>query len=400
MNLFKPQEQHTIFITCAPYLADALKMELASLGYEIISSGFTFAEVTGDAEDIFRLNYFLRTASHVYVLIKSFDCHSLNDLYDELKKISWEDILLSEKYLSIESRSDHPSVNNSMFLNQKIKDAIVDSLREKTGKRPNSGPLKNEAVVYVFWQNESVSVYADTSGQPLYKHGYRLHPGYAPLQESLAAAMIYSSKWDKQSSFVNPMCGSGTLAIEAALMAANLPSGMVRKNFAFMHLKNFPQEEFDHFLQKNNPQVPKKLSVEIVASDSNRIAVQRAREHACVAGVSHLISFMICKAEETPVPEPKGVLFFNPPYGERLGEAENLIPLYQSIGDFMKQKAGGYTGYVLTANKDLGKMIGLKPGRKIPFKNGALDCTLYEFNLYVGTKKNQNKVFKKQNESE
>ena len=394
MNLFNPKERNTIFITCAPYLADALKMELASLGYEIISSGFTFVEITGDAEDIFRLNYFLRTASHVYVLIEKFDCDSLNDLYAELKKMSWEDILFSEKYLSIESQSDHPSVNNSMFLNQKIKDAIVDRLREKTGKRPNSGPLKNEAVIYVFWQNESVSVYADTSGQPLYKHGYRIHPGYAPLQESLAAAMIYSSKWDKQSSFVNPMCGSGTLAIEAALMAAKVPSGMVRENFAFMHLRNFSQKDYDQFRQKNKTQVPKELPFEIVSSDSNKIAVQRAREHARLAGVGHLISFMICKAEETPVPEQKGVLFFNPPYGERLGEAERLIPLYQSIGDFMKQKAGGYTGYVLTANKDLGKMIGLKPSRKIPFKNGALDCLLYEFNLYVGTKKFQNKVFK------
>jgi putative N6-adenine-specific DNA methylase len=394
MDLFKPNEPQTIFITCAPYLVDALKMELAALGHEPVSSGFTFVEVNGRTEDIFRLNYFLRTASHVYILIRKFDCHSLNDLYAEIKNIYWEDILFSEKYLSIESRSDHPSVNNSMFLNQKIKDAVVDRLREKTGERPNTGPLKNEAVIYVFWQNETAAVYADTSGQPLYKHGYRIHPGYAPLQESLAAAMIYSSKWDQKSSFINPMCGSGTLALEAAMTAANLPSGMLRKNFAFMHLKNFSQQEYDHFLQKNKPDIPKTLPFKIVASDSNKIAVQRAKEHARLAGVYHLISFMVCKAEETTVPDENGVLFFNPPYGERLGETEKLIPLYKKIGDFMKQKAGGYTGYVLTANKGLGKMIGLKPSRKIPFKNGALDCLLYEFNLYIGTKKIQNKVFK------
>jgi putative N6-adenine-specific DNA methylase len=271
----------------------------------------------------------------------------------------------------------------------KIKDAIADRFMEKTEKRPDSGPEKFRAVIFLHWKDNEASLYLDTSGESLTKHGYRKIAMKAPLQESLAAAMILSTRWDKQSPFINPMCGSGTLAIEAALIAINKVPGLIRENFGFMHVKGFEEKNFE-VLKKELTDVIKPLTqneIQIIATDNDRRALNSAKENAKFAGVDHLIQFVQCEFEETTVPEGKGIILFNPPYGERLGATDELKQLYSSIGNFLKHKAAGYFGYLLTANMELAKTIGLKPKSKKNFLNGTLECKLLEFEMFEGSRK-------------
>ena len=216
-------EQRTIVISCAPFIAPYLKKEVERLGYMPENETWTTVQVKGNFRDAMKLNLCLRSANHVFLLIEKFTASSLSQLYDEVKKIAWEELLFESGYFSIHSVAEHPDVKNFMFLNMKIKDAIADRFMEKLGKRPDSGSEKNRAVVFLHWKNNEASIYLDTSGESLTKHGYRKIAMKAPLQESLGAAMILSTRWDRKSAFINPMCGSGTLAIEAALMAINKP---------------------------------------------------------------------------------------------------------------------------------------------------------------------------------
>ncbi|MFT6873402.1 MAG: 23S rRNA G2445 N2-methylase RlmL, partial [Roseivirga sp.] len=217
--------------------------------------------------------------------------------------------------------------------------------------------------------------------------GYRRIPFKAPMIESLAASTILASGWDKQSHFVNPMCGSGTLAIEAALMAINMAPGLIRENFGFMHIKGYDEEAWNGYRRLARLQVKKSPEFKIIASDLNKNAIWSAKENANTAGVDHLIDFELCDFRETPLPEAPGIVMMNPEYGERLGADKDLEELYASIGDFFKKQCGGYTGVVFTGNLDLAKRIGLRTSSKIPFFNARIECRLLIYELYQGTKR-------------
>jgi putative N6-adenine-specific DNA methylase len=208
-----------------------------------------------------------------------------------------------------------------------------------------------------------------------------------PMLESLAAATIYASRWDRISPFVNPMCGSGTLAIEAALIATNRRPGLFRTNYAFMHLQGYDEKIYrqeDALLEDQIKEVP---GLRIIATDYSEKAIVNAKKNAVAAGVSKLIEFYVCDFADTEVPHDKqGVLFLNPEYGERLGEITELEKTYARIGDFMKQKCGGYFGYVFTGNMDLAKKIGLKASRRVEFYTSTIDCRLLEYELYKGSR--------------
>lgn len=206
------------------------------------------------------------------------------------------------------------------------------------------------------------------------------------MLEALAAATVYASRWDRATSFVNPMCGSGTLAIEAACMATRRLPGLLRNNFAFMHLLGYDASVYEQELDAIRRQVTD-TSVRILATDLDADAVMVAQVNARAAGVAQHIEFRQCDFQDTPLPQPPGVLFFNPEYGERLGESVALENTYAAIGDFMKKKAQGYTGYVFTGNLELAKKIGLRASRRVEFYNGTLDCRLLEYELYAGTKR-------------
>jgi putative N6-adenine-specific DNA methylase len=263
----------------------------------------------------------------------------------------------------------------------------VDRIREKRGRRPDAGPLRDRAVAHLYWKDDRAAVYLDTSGEPLSRRGYRKHPMAAPMQETLAAAVVTATGWDGSGAFVNPMCGSGTLAIEAALIGLGIAPGLLRENFGFMHLLGFDRGLWGRLRTEAEQAARKRPSGRIIATDIDPRAAAAAKENARLAGVEQCIEFAVCDYAATPVPEGGGVVVVNPEYGERLGEEEALVPVYRGIGDLFKQRCQGYRGYVFTGNAALAKQVGLKPKRSMPFFNSGIECRLLEYELYAGTKR-------------
>ncbi len=377
-----------ITITCNKRLAPYLEMEVRELGFEIEETFITGVRLRGTINDCIKLNLNLRCASQVLFSLDQFEANNADDIYTNLVDLVWEDILPESGYFSVTSNVMNDTINNSMYANLRVKDAIVDRLRESRGQRPETGSDLIGAVVHLFWKNDFAEIFLDTSGDSLARHGYRKIPGRAPMLEALAAGTIFASKWDKVSPFVNPMCGSGTLAIEAALIATNSRPGLFRMNYAFMHLQGYDEQVYldeRGILERQIIEVP---GLKIIATDYSEMAIANAEKNAIAAGVEDIIEFAICDFEDTPIPanEGQGVMIVNPEYGERLGDITELEATYARIGDFMKQKLGGYYGYVFTGNMELAKKVGLKAKRRIEFYNSTIDCRLLEYELYAGSK--------------
>ena len=386
MPLFNKQSK--IIITCNKRLSAALEKEVQELGFRIAKTFSTRLELLGSLNDCIRLNLNLRCASQVLYSLKSFPCDTPEQLYTLALQMEWETILKSDGYFSITSTVDHPTINNSLFANVKLKDAIVDRFRGKYKRRPDSGPNLGQAVIHLFWKNETAEIFIDTSGETLAKHGYRKIPGKAPMLEALAAGTLLSTNWNRLSPFVNPMCGSGTVAIEAALLATNRRPGLFRTNYSFQHIVGFEEDFYEKEKRKLIDQVCVLPSLKIIATDISPDAFNISKINAGAAGVDKLIQFAVCDFRETPIPEgANGVVYFNPEYGERLGEETELQNIYAAIGDFMKIKCKGYTGYVFTGNLDLAKKIGLKARRRTEFYTSKIDCRLLEYELYQGSKR-------------
>jgi putative N6-adenine-specific DNA methylase len=383
-----------IIITCNKRLSPYLQQEVEELGFEIKRSFSTGVELFNTLNETIKLNLNLRTASQILYSIKEFKASNPQELYDELKDIEWEEFIAFDGYFSVTSNVDNETITTPLFANLKVKDAIVDRIKEKKDIRPNSGSDANKAVIHLYWKDDRAEIFIDSSGETLAKHGYRKHPGKAPMLEALAAGTILATKWDGLSSFVNPMCGSGTLAIEAALIATNRRPGLYRMNYSFMHFIGYDEEVFFQERRNLKEQVNKKANPKIIASDLSQQAVDIAIMNAKTAGVDQLIDFQVCDFADTTVPqEEKGIAIFNPEYGERLGNHSQLELTYKRVGDFLKQNCKGYRGYIFTGNPDLAKKIGLRASRKVEFYNGKLDCRLLEYELYEGTREKPKVIY-------
>ena len=377
-----------IIVTCHKWLAPALAKEIEALGYGRYSVFQTGVELEGTMADCIKLNLNLRCASQVMYSLKAFICNDPNELYRNLVTIPWEKMLVPDGYFSVTSNVYHPTIQTNLFANLRVKDAIVDRMRETTQQRPSTGSELSGAVVYLFWKKDEAEVFLDTSGETLAKHGYRKLPGKAPMLEALAAATILSTKWNKTTPFINPMCGSGTLAIEAALIASNRVPGLMRSNYAFMYIKGYEKAIYEKERADLDAKINHHPNIKIIASDLSDKAIEIAKINAAVAGVEQMIDFQVCDFESTQLPETEGsVIMFNPEYGERLGDEIELNATYARMGDFLKNKCKGFTGYIFTGNLDLAKKIRLKPSRRIEFFNATIDCRLLEYELYAGTKR-------------
>ncbi len=380
-------EKSSILITCpkgnTPYLAS----ELTSLGFPVLSSEPAAVLTEGTLEDTMRMNLYVRTGHRVLFLLQAFKAETPDDMYEGVSDVNWERYLPDRGYLSVRSFVDIPSVRDTRYANVKCKDAIVDRMRKTCGRRPDSGPARTGAVIFLHWRNETCSIYLDTSGESLSHRGYRKIPLKAPLRETTAAAIVLATGWNGKGSFLNPMCGSGTLAIEAALVALGRAPGLLRSNYGFMHLRGFPKPLWEETRKAVKGTPKRSIEGMILATDIHGAAVDAAKKNATTAGVDHLIDFRTCGYEETPVPLGGGVVVLNPEYGERLGKADELESMYVHIGDFFKQKCAGYTGYVFSGNLDMAKRVGLKPRRKHIFFNANIECRLFEYELYKGSRK-------------
>lgn len=388
LNLFSISSR--IIITCSNRMSSWLQKEVEELGYIPAKTLKTGVELKGSMADCIRLNLQLRCASQVLFSIKELKANNADELYKGLVQMPWEEIIPADGYFSISSNVTNDTISNNLFANVKVKDAIADRFREKTGARPNSGAALNGAVIHLYWKEAVAEIFIDTSGETLSKHGYRKIPGKAPMLESLAAANLLAGRWNAASPFVNPMCGSGTLAIEAALMATNRRPGLYRSNYAFMHLLGYDEALYEKEYQQLEQQVkPAAAGLRIIASDISEDAIEVSRVNAGIAGVENLIQFELCDFADTTVPEEPGVVYFNPEYGDRLGEEIALQATYKRMGDFLKQKCKGYYGYIFTGNLELAKKIGLKPKRRIEFYTSKIDCRLLEYEMYAGSRENK-----------
>src|SRR4030066_1219700 len=268
MSLWK--QKNKILITCPKGVSLYLKAEILALGFPVLAELDTAIQTEGTLEDPLLLNLHLRTAQRVLYELTTLSVNTPGSLYGKLNSIPWETILHDSgkaAYICVTSIVDNPLITDSRFVNVKVKDAIVDRIRDKCGIRPDSGPDKDKAVIHVYWKNDQAYVYLDTSGERLSLRGYRKIPLQAPMQETLAAAVIIAAGWKGEGAFINPMCGSGTLAIEAAFIALNRAPGLLRNNYGFMHLKGFKESLWNELRAQANKEAKKTLNCRIIATD-------------------------------------------------------------------------------------------------------------------------------------
>lgn len=365
---------------------DILQDELKELGYDKTEKLNRAVQVKGDWEDVYRLNYRCRLAISVLVEVASFYIQKEKDLYDEAKKIDWTSFFEMEKTFAVKGAVFSNLFTHTQYPFLLVKDAIADVFREKFDARPNVNIKAPQVMFDVYIKEKSVTVSLNTSGIPLFQRGYRQEVGEAPMNEVLAAGLLRLANWDKKSPLIDPMCGSGTLAIEAALLAADIPSMVERQHYAFKNFKSFDPEAWEKVQNEVNRR-PVDLGFKIFASDIDAGMLQKAKRNSRMAPIGNMISFTLKDVFELEPPSEKGLLICNPPYGERMGEDEDISELYQKLGDAFKNSFVGYDCWVISSNMDAIKSVGLKASKKVKVFNGNLECSFREFKVFEGSKK-------------
>ena len=370
-------------------LEDVLAKELRQLGaYDIVKvkRGVKFA---GDLGFLYKANLWLRTALRIIVPIHEFKARNEKEIYKKVKAIPWEDHFSVKKNIMVNTTINAKQYRNSLFMAQNVKDAVVDRFREMYNQRPSVDTKNPNIRIDIHIYNENVTVSLDASGASLHKRGYRHETDRAPISEVLAAGILKLTGWDGLSNFYDPMCGSGTFLVEAALMAHNIPPNVYRKDFSFMHWKNFDKELyqllFDKGLEKE-----KNFHYSICGYDKESRVLMKARKNLKTALMDEQVKTEkgdFLNFNPSNKPQKPGVLVFNPPYGEKL-EAD-IPALYEGIGNTLKREFAGFTAWIFTASSEGLKHVGLKPSVKIPLKNGNLDCLLVKYELYEGSRKSK-----------
>ncbi len=365
---------------------DLLMEELRGFNAEDIRKGTRAVFFSGTMETMYRANLHSRVALRILKPIRSFPAQNEQQLYDEIKKIDWSEFMSPTDSLAVDAVTVKSNLTHSLYISLKTKDAIVDQFRDRTGTRPDVDLRFPKVRINVHLSENIASVSLDSSGDSLHKRGYRSQQGEAPMNETLAAGMILLSGWDRASDLTDIMCGSGTLLIEAALIARNIAPGIFRNEFGFERWIDFDAELWNTLLGQAKQGEKKNVDFSITGIDRSRQAIENAKANAKQAGVMDDIVFHEMSFEHYSPSEPKQTIITNPPYGGRITD-DDLFDLYKSIGDQLKKKYQGSTAWILTANRDAAKHIGLHASRKIQLYNGALECRLLKFELYGGSRK-------------
>lgn len=365
-------------------LEDALNEELNELGFSNGKVINRAVQIKGTWKDVYYLNVYLRCAISVLVEIDSFFIKDEDDLYKKCKRIDWTKYFSMEKTFAVKGAVFSDMFNHSQYPMLVVKDAIVDRFRDDLGDRPDVDIKKPQVLFDVYIKQKSVVVSLNTSGAPLFQRGYRESVGLAPLNEVVAAGLIRLSGWDRKSTFIDPFCGSGTILIEAALLAAGIPSMVERQHFAFKNFANFQPEIWDE-IQDGITRHVKELPCEIIGSDISAEMVLKARRNLGGLSIGRFVKVENLSFDEIKQPADSGVMVINPPYGERMGE--NVEELYEDLGDWMKTQMHGFDCWILSSNYDAFKRVGLRPDRKIKMYNGELECSFRKFSIYKGSKR-------------
>ena len=383
----------TILVTCPKEMPEYLAGELAALGLPDPHALEAGVETRGTLADCMRLNLWTRTGHRVLFELARMDAPGPDELYDAVSRIDWADYIAPDGYFRVDAVIRDAGVNDSRFAALRVKDAVADQFNARFRRRPDSGPETRGVCLFLHWRGRRATLYLDTTGEPLPRRGYRKRPHKAPMQETLAAACLLAARWPelarKNGHCVAPMCGAGTLAIEAALIALNGAPGLLRDRFAFMAVPGYDPERWDALLSEAEDAENPAFSGKIIATDHDPEAVEAARSNALAAGVGDFIQFAVCDFRKTEVPDGPGIVILNPEYGERLGDENRLGEVYKGIGDFFKQSCSGKTGYVFTGNLKLAKQIGLRTKSRKTLYNAKIECRLLEYELYDGSRKGE-----------
>lgn len=366
-------------------LENVLAQELTQLGANNVRIGRRMVSFKGDKEMMYRANFQLHTAIRILKPIAHFKAKSAEDMYDEVKKIDWSKYILDGKTFSVDSVVYSDEFRNSRFVTYKVKDAIVDQFREKTGTRPNISVSNPDIRLNIHIAEDQATLSLDSSGESLHRRGYRQESVEAPLNEVLAAGMILMTGWKGDTDFIDPMCGSGTLPIEAALIARNISPGVFRKEFAFEKWPDFDKDLFDEIY--NDDSQEREFTHHIYGYDIDMKCVNTANLNIRAAGLSKDITIQQADFKNFEKPAEKSLLIMNPPYGERIS-TPNLMATYKMIGERLKHQFAGNEAWVLSYREECFEQIGLKPSIKIPVYNGSLECEFRKYTIFDGKMKN------------
>jgi putative N6-adenine-specific DNA methylase len=366
-------------------LEKVLAEELAILGAKSISQANRAVLFEGDIRLLYRVNYMLRTALSVLMPVKEFWIKSADDLYRKCMQIEWDNYMDVGNTFSVTPVVQSQIFNHTGYAGLRLKDAVADYFRKLSGKRPSVDNENPDILINLHISNDKVTVSLDSSLIPLFKRGYRKEQAAAPLNEVLAAGMLLISGWNGSKDLIDPMCGSGTIPIEAGLIACNVPAGRFRKSFGFQKWKGYDPEIFRVTREEGDSGI-RKSPVRISGYDISEIAVKQAVKNVGSAGLTDSIDLAEYDFRTLKMADNEGVIYINPPYGERLlpGETESL---YGMIGTTLKHNFSGYSAWIISSNKESLKYIGLKPKEKHILFNGALECSFNKYELYQGSRK-------------
>jgi len=366
-------------------LEEVLANELRGIGADDVQILRRAVSFKGDNEILYKANFCVRTALRILKPVAEFDIKWRDDLYRGAKKIKWEDHITPGKTIAIDSIAKSELFMNSMYVSLKVKDAIVDQFRAKTGKRPSVNTENPDLRINVHLMGDKCTISLDSSGDSLHKRGYRVSQTEAPLNEVLAAGMILLSDWDGASDFLDPMCGSGTLLIEAAMIAYGIPPGMYRSSFGFERWPDFDKSLFEKIY---NSDYEKNYSGTIFGSDLSSANIAIAKANVKNAGFQKKIILEVHDFATLKPPFKSGIIVTNPPYGERLMPGA-VRGLYSMIGDALKSRFSGFRAWIISSSKEGFKSIGLRSSTKITLYNGALECSFRNYELFKGSGKNR-----------
>ncbi len=362
-------------------LEPVLAKELAQLGASDVQVGRRMVSFMGDKELMYRANFQLHTAIRILKPIKHFKALSADDVYDGVKDIDWSEYIGLEKTFAVDSVVFSEEFRHSKFVAYKVKDAIVDQFRERTGKRPNISITNPDIRLHIHIAEDKCTLCLDSSGESLHRRGYRQESVEAPLNEVLAAGMILMTGWQGDCDFIDPMCGSGTLLIEAALIAHNMAPGLFRKEYAFEKWPDFDADLFDKIY--NDDSQEREFHHHIYGYDIDIKAVNTARLNAKAAGLTSDITVEEQDFKDFVKPREKSIIVCNPPYGERISTPD-LLGTYKMIGERLKHQFTGNDAWILSYREECFEQIGLKPSIKIPLYNGSLECEFRKYQMFDG----------------
>ncbi len=371
-----------LFATCARGLEPVLADELRALGAAEVTPGRGGVAFAGDRVLLYQANLWLRTAVRVLRPVLEAPVASPDELYDAVRGIDWSRYLTPDHTLAVDCNVRDSKITHSRYAALRVKDAICDQFRERAGRRPSVDVEEPMVKLNLHVYRDEAVLSLDSSGTSLHKRGYRPIQTRAPLNEALAAALVVLTGWKGNVPFVDPLCGSGTLPIEAAWIALRRPPGLTRRRFGFMGWMDFDVALWAELRDEARRSVLKHLPAPVLGSDARRDAVAFSHTNARAAGIGHLPRFEVCDVRDFHPPDgPPGVILCNPPYGERIGEEKDLRGLYRTLGEVFRGRCPGWTAYVFTGNARLGREIGIEPARQVPLFNGKIPCRLLQFDL-------------------